>query len=227
MTTDLVRLTDSEVLATIANLYKAGVIDDVSLNITDPDTPFEQWLGFLRLFGTANRSLNWWIGDALNFGEKLYGENAAQAIESTTKERYDLMERVTGMERQTLMNIASIAGRIARERRRPELLFWIHGIVAKLEPEEQVMWLQRTVDEGWHTSDLKAAIKAATGQEPPAPVEGDEPEGLRLSVSERVAAAAKSIWKQAQDDPDPEWVRVPRSALVQLGAALGEKQREG
>jgi hypothetical protein len=148
MTTDLV-LPDSQILPTIANLIQAGVLDDVSLRITDPNLPFETWQNYGRLFGTIDRASRWWIGDWLNFGDDLYNEEHAQAIETTP-----------------------------------------------------------------------------SGQEPPAPVEGDEPE-VRLTVSERVAAAAKSIWKQAQDDPDPEWVRVPRSALVQLGAALGEKQREG
>jgi hypothetical protein len=222
--TDLVR-PSRETFSILANLEAAGVIDEVSLTLTDPDLPFDTWLAILRALGVVDRASRWHIGDALNFGEALYGEISAQAVEATPSERYDEMQRITGMDRQTLMNIASICRRVAKSRRRRELGFWIHAEVAKLEPDEQVRWLEETVSKGWHRAELKQAIKndGAPELDPVADAgEGDPPTDHR-SRAERVVDAARDVWTQGQPTGRGT-VEVPDTAWARLEEALGEER---
>ncbi len=44
---------------------------------------FEEWIQIGETLRTIKRSLLWWIGDWLNFGERKWGEMYAQALETT------------------------------------------------------------------------------------------------------------------------------------------------
>jgi hypothetical protein len=207
----------------LQTLEKAGAVDAVSLNLTDPDMPYERWEDLGRFLGGLGRRVNWYLGDWLNFGEMLYGQEASQAIDATTQQRYDEAERVTGLDHGTLMNIRSICGRIARERRRPELGFWIHAAVAPLDPEEQIEWLQRAIDESWTRAQLQDAIKDAKN---PAPAEDDNDGGGGgggggLTISERVEQAARLVWHQCQPTTDGS---VPRPCRADGAARVGTRR---
>lgn len=222
--TDTTLVKHPNVMQLMLDLSRAGAIDEVSLTLTDPEMKFEEWEAVGRFLGSIDRACRWWVGDWLNFGEALYGEEASQAVESTPAERYDEAERVTGLDRQTLMNVSSICRRVARSRRRTELGFWIHGEVAALEPEEQALWLDKAVGEGWHRSELRSAIRAAKN-----PTTNDDeahngagPGGSPLKPWERLEAAARNVWTQGQPTSDGS-VLVPAEAWAQLRAALGEE----
>ncbi len=51
--------------------------------IFSEDTPWEVYEAVLGRLEQSRRSLMWWIGDALAFGESKYGETYAQAVEAT------------------------------------------------------------------------------------------------------------------------------------------------
>ncbi len=206
----------------LLDLEAAGAVDEVSLNLTDLDMPYQRWEDLGRFLGGLQRRTNWYLGDWLNFGEALYGQEASQGIDSTTKQRYDEAERVTGLDHGTLMNIRSICGRVARERRRSELGFWIHAAVAPLDPEEQIEWLQRAIDEGWTRVQLQDAIKEAKNPTPPEPEPDGGGGGGGLTISERVEQAARLVWQQAQPTSDGSFL-VPAESMSQLAAALGEE----
>lgn len=208
----------------LQTLEQSEAIDAVSLTLTDPDLPYERWEDLGRFFGSLGRRVNWYIGDWLNFGEQIYGHAAAQGVESTTKERYNEAERVTGLDHGTLMNIRGICERIARERRRSELGFWIHAAVAPLDPEEQIEWLQRAIDEGWTRSQLQDAIKEAKNPTPPneGGEGGGDGGGGGLTLGERIEQAARQVWHQAQPTSDGSFL-VPAETMSQLASALGEE----
>lgn len=207
----------------LIDLEAAGACDEVSLTLTDPDMPYEQWEDLGRFLGSIDRRSRWYIGDWLNFGEALFGEAAAQAIEATTSDRYAEAERVTGLDHGTLMNVRSVCASIPKANRRKELGFWIHQEVAKLDVEEQPAWLQKAIDEGLTKMDLRAAIREsknpATDDPPPADDEAGEP---GPSVSEQIENAARLVWHQCQANSDGDFV-VPASVMSQLAAALGEE----
>lgn len=227
--TDLVRLGEAGTMQLVLDLERAGALTSVSLDLNDPEMTYESWESLGRFFGTFDRAVRWWVGDWLNFGERIFGEAiASQGVESTTRERYDRAERVTGLDHGTLMNISSICGRVAKARRDPDLGFWIHAEVAPLEPAEQERWLTESRQNGWTRATLRDKIReakrAAAGR--PASDDGtaDSTGGAtdRLSPQERLEAAARIVFQQGQPTSDGS-VLVPPSAWAQLRSALGEE----
>lgn len=160
-------LAEQPVLQLVADLEEAGAMDAVSLTLdTKEPLPFDTWYALGRFLGRVDRSARWWIGDWLNFGEAAYGQEAAQAVEATTAERWDEAERVTGLAHDTLLNICRICSLVPRSRRRPELSFSLHEPVAALEPDEQTRWLDAATENRLSVSELRAAIKDAHPAEP-------------------------------------------------------------
>lgn len=204
----------------LALLEGAGALTPTSLNLSDPNMPYERYEALLRCFGALERSNRWWIGDAINLGATLYGEEHAQAIEATVGERYNLAERVTGLSHQTLLNVSSVCGRVSRDRRRPELPFSIHAIVASLEPDEQTVWLQKAIDEEMSVSDLREAIRNAKSPAGTAAATTAVSSG-GVTIGERLQEVAWLIWRSGQSTSDGS-VLIPLDVWSQLGAALGE-----
>lgn len=210
----------------ILNLEENGALDAVSLDLSGvPDLSRETWRDMGRFFGNLGRRINWYVGDWLNHGEDMFGTDEATQIgvEDTTKDRYDEAQQVTGLDRGTLLNISSMCRKIAKARRRKELGFWIHAEVAPLDPDEQVEWLQRAIDEGWRRSELRDAIREAKhpGTEDD---DGGRDEGslCGVSASERLEQAARLVWHQSQSTTDGSYL-VPAEAMSQLASALGEE----
>lgn len=131
----------------LADLEAAGAVTPTAL-VLPPDIPFAQYMAMAAMFSELHRRTAWYIGDLLNYGERAYGEKYAQA------------EAVTGLNRSTLMNYASVCGQIPRSRRRADVNFSIHAEVAYLEPDEQKKWLDLAAERGWTREDLRAARKA-------------------------------------------------------------------
>jgi hypothetical protein len=212
---------EPSVLELVGDLERAGAMNAVSLTLdTKNPLPFEQWESLGRFLGRMDHAIRWWIGDWLNFGEEVYGEDSAQAVESTRGERYDEAERVTGLAPQTLMNISSVCRRIAKSRRRPELYFSTHEVVASLEPDEQKEWLDRAVTEEWSSHDLRAAIYESQGRTTGASSDPDPGAG-GLTNQERLEAAARLVFYQGQPQRSGD-VLVPGEAWTHLASALGE-----
>jgi len=89
----------------------------------------------------------WWLGDWWRFGDHVYGERAAQALDSET---YAF---------QTFMNASWVAGQIETSRRREVLSWSHHAEVAALEPKEQDRLLDLAVKENWSRQELRQAVR--------------------------------------------------------------------
>ncbi len=127
---------------------------DVALTETAwrPTTPltFEEWARVGGQLQRMGRAWQWWIGDWILHGAEHYAETYAQAIDTT------------GLEVQTLMNIASVSRRIPVSRRREQLSWSHHEAVACLRPDERDEWLQRAITEGMTVARLRARLHPAT-----------------------------------------------------------------
>jgi hypothetical protein len=220
--TEIATLNDqSGAMELLVDLERSGGADDVSLTL--PALPYDEWEALGRLLGAVDKRVNWYIGDWINHGEALYGEQASQGVEATTSERYSIAESITGKEHGTLMNVASICGRIARERRRKELPFWVHAEVAALEPDEQVRWLEAAIEAGLSRGALRDAIRAEKNPPPPEVVaDPGEHEPAGPSIGERIETAARLVYNQGHPTEDGGAL-VPAEAWAQLRAALGEE----
>lgn len=84
---------------------------------------YDEWENIVSQLARMEKATQWWIGDALNFGEAKYGEMYAQAIDDSQK--------------KTWQNCKFVAKSIESSRRR-ELVSWsTHSEVAGLEPDAQ------------------------------------------------------------------------------------------
>jgi modification methylase len=91
----------------------------------------------------------WWIGDWVNYGDSHYGERHAQAI------------GITGLDYQTIIDAAWVAGKFQLTRRRVNLSWSHHREVAALEPEIADELLDSAEAEGWSRNELRAEARKA------------------------------------------------------------------
>lgn len=184
-------------------LEAAGSLDSIGLVLDDPELSFERYVALGRYLGSLRDLTAWAIGDWLVFGEAVYGERYAQAVEAT------------GRSKATLQNYAWVAAAIPRSRRRSNLTFSHHRLVAKLPPKEQTKWLDRTEKQGWSVEELSGALAALeagpNGTEPPA----------SPSASATIEDAARSVLHSAYRDGP--YYRVDPEPIERLRAALGEE----
>lgn len=129
---------------------------NAALALVDPDEPeltldlpkgqsFEEWLIVGQQLASANKVLNWWIGDWWAAGSHRYGERAKMAAQG-----------MFGREFSTLASMASVCRSFTTCRRRQHLSFSHHAEVAGLRPEQADKLLDRAEREHWSRSDIRA-----------------------------------------------------------------------
>lgn len=117
-----------------------------SLDIPE-NMPEEEWTALMGSLQQMVDSVPWWVGDALAFGERVYGETYAQAVEAT------------GMKVERLKNYVWVASHVEKSIRIDNLSWTHHYQVAALLPERQAMLLQRAKDEGMTVEELKRLVR--------------------------------------------------------------------
>jgi N6-adenosine-specific RNA methylase IME4 len=108
---------------------------------------FEDWENCGIFLRHINKSVGFWLGDWLNYGENKYGEKYSQALDET--------DFAYG----TLRNFASVAAHIELSRRRDDLDFKDHTEVAYLDPEEQDKILDLAEKNKLSTRDIRKMVK--------------------------------------------------------------------
>ncbi len=98
------------------------------------------------------------LGDALNFGERTYGEEAAQAIDAT-REHMRLSVK-------TIENAAWVASKVSPANRHELLSMAHHEAVARLTDEQQKTLLDEAQAEALPVSKLRAKVREASPQRP-------------------------------------------------------------
>lgn len=99
------------------------------------------WLRF------AEKSVAFWIGDWIRYGENKWGETYAQAMDET------------GLEYQTLADAKYVAAHVDFSRRHENLTFDHHRQVAKMDPDEQTELLDKAEREGIKSKDFRDTVK--------------------------------------------------------------------
>lgn len=121
-----------------------------------PDLTYERWEDNIALLGRLNNATLFWIGDGIEFGECAYGEKYAQALEKT------------GKSYGRLKNITYTCRSVEKSRRRDNLSFSHHTVVAPLEPNEQDYWLDEAIENDWNDKEMDEAIHESQGLPAPA-----------------------------------------------------------
>jgi hypothetical protein len=108
----------------------------------------------VKVLQIAEKSLQFAIGDFMNYCEGTHGEASAQLIPET------------GWTESTQRNYQWVASKVPKHLRRKELSFYHHQMIARLNtPEEQKLWLDRAVEGkdgvAWTARELKKAMSEA------------------------------------------------------------------
>ena len=111
-----------------------------------PGMAFDDWQGVGETLFKMEHLVNWALGDWWVYGERTYGESAAQAAP-------------TGYALKTLQNAAWVADRIEPSRRREDLTWSHHCEVAALEPAKADELLSEAAAENWTRNDLRAEVR--------------------------------------------------------------------
>lgn len=198
-TTDLVK-------PDLSQLAIPGVeLTYTSLVVTDPDLDFADFTRIVHAGTKVHSAAKFWIGDAIAFGETVFGESYAQAFASLN------------FSEQYLSNIASICRKVHRSRRREELSFSHHSEVARLEPKEQVEWLEAAVANEWSTEELRIRLREAVptrrSQQPQwgGQTSLEAPGPLTLAKVEEAEQHASKVETQSLPATHPIWETQARS----------------
>ncbi|MBX3425385.1 MAG: hypothetical protein KF688_06875 [Pirellulales bacterium] len=106
----------------------------------------DEWKGPLQFALWCQRASPWWIGDMINAGEDLFGEEFGEACGET-------------LSTEMVSRYASVARRVPPQNRRPALSWSAHAAVARLSHEEQRRMLAAAEREGWNSDDLHKRVR--------------------------------------------------------------------
>ena len=128
---------------------------------------YEDWQGVVLQLAKWYESIEWWVGDALAYGENEYGECYWQI-------EHALQEAGFTRTRGTLWNYASVSRRVPPSLRNEELSWSHHLEVAKIkDPDRQRDLLRRAAENGWKVRRLRAEVNRPVPLNPGAPAEGE------------------------------------------------------
>lgn len=143
------------------------------------DTPIEVWGPLTERLIRQHKRIEWAIGDALQFGERRYGDTYAAWVHET------------GLSENTLATIKWVAGKIESSRRREDVGWSHHREVAALEPPDQEALLDLAADKGMTRLDLREKVKEVKQERKrekalaqPAPEPERVPDAVRCEVAD-------------------------------------------
>jgi hypothetical protein len=107
-----------------------------------------RWVAVGRRLGGISRNNQWWLGDWLRYGTAKWGEKYVEAAQ------------ITGYDVRSLANMATLAACFEISRRRDNLSWSHHAVVAALDPDEQDRWLDLAASERLSVADLRIELRS-------------------------------------------------------------------
>src|SRR3990170_1065917 len=117
----------------------------------------EQWKEKVYSLGRMHRSVGFWLGDALVYGEDYFGEDVVWAVVDEL-----------GLAFETLANYASVCRAIPPDSRRRECSYAVHAEVAPVFREDAQKgqeWLSRAEAEGLSSRNLRRLLRPSVERE--------------------------------------------------------------
>lgn len=161
----------------------------------DADLTLEGWVSVARGLAAIASGHQWWIGDALVYGEEHFGDEAFQHSDEF------------GLEPHTLTNYRWVASAVEASRRREELSFSHHAEVARLKPREQTKALGWAVKNRAGVRELRdyVALTWPWNGSPPGAEPGFLDPDEDVETNRRIAKIEQAL--DAGHDVEPSDVR--------------------
>jgi len=116
-------------------------------NVTIQGRPkLNEWQGPLQFALWCQRASPWWIGDMINRGEELFGEEFGEVCGDT-------------LSTEMVSRYASVARRVPPQNRRASLSWSAHASVARLPHAQQRRLLLEAERQGWNSEDLRKKVQ--------------------------------------------------------------------
>lgn len=168
----------------------------------------QEWRDFLPMILKIESAYQWIIGDWAAYGELAWG--------SGYRELSDMTKRSV----ETLQNWASVCRNVQISRRRDDLPFSHHVVVAKLSAQAQSEWLEIAVRYKWAQGRLQDMIAQTDGDisQVAALLTGYTPPTLSRDPMDRFANMATSFWAKA--------FKIAKKAEAPTRLQMAQKLRE-
>lgn len=125
-----------------------------SLPKPDP-TALEEWLEECRTLAKSQKSMNWEIGDQINFGKRTFGDDAITAARKITRWTTSYVRRV-----------AVISERFAAEKRLPGISWFVYQRLQPFPPEVTDKLLPLAAEKNYGARRLYALAIEMVGEDP-------------------------------------------------------------
>ncbi len=161
----------------------------------DEEISFEEWLAVGRQLVLLSESVQWLIGDWINWGHDRWEQLRYKVALESLPYAYG-----------SLANMSYVAQRIEFSRRREKLSFAHHQEVAMLDRKKQSEFLTRAEKEQWSRADLREAIRKSEAEFPP-----EKP--VKMDMGPYAHATKLHLWLVSQnleswpDDQREFWKR--------------------
>lgn len=142
----------SDELVYIGSIPDAVSVTDVGLEFRK-DIEYDQWLTLMATLQQLSTAFQFAIGDALNYGQKRYGEKYAQAMDAT------------GCAYQSLANWSWVASNVPIDNRVAGLSWTHHRLVAHIGTAEQKTILESAKSRGVSVTEFERELKGETEEE--------------------------------------------------------------
>jgi N6-adenosine-specific RNA methylase IME4 len=139
---------DLQIVSAGGSLAIPGKITPTSLELPD-DLPYDRWLSLGETLKRMEKSVQWWIGDWLRFGERRYGEMYSQALEATD---YSY---------QALNDMKWVANAVEPSLRQENLSWSHHKEIAALPTEQAQELLEKAETDRLSVRELRSEVREA------------------------------------------------------------------
>ena len=168
---------------------------------------FSEWMALGTTLKAMEKGVNWWIGDWLNGGERMYGEMYSQALDAK--------------EYQTLANIKYVAGVFPPHKRRANLSFSIHAEIAPLmalDPDMANEILDNAEKLRMTVRDVRYDVKLAR-------TDMERAAGGLLAAIDEESGEADASHKEGENGfaPDVSWLDDLLHIAIDIGSATDDK----
>ena len=142
----------SDELVYIGSIPDAVSVTDIGLQFNH-DIEYDQWLRLMATLQQLTTAFQFAIGDALNYGQKRYGEKYAQAMD------------VTGCAYQSLANWSWVSSHVPIDNRVAGLSWTHHRLVANMGTEQQKQILESAKARGVSVTEFERELKGDKEEE--------------------------------------------------------------